>query len=195
MLIDLESVNISLMSKEFSELAPREDSWGTSYLFKDRSAFGHEKWVPTLSDVYSAKTIGQQKDTLGFAIANVAAYYTGLREISRNRLEYHSHPLKARFKFTPEQNPAPQLTYVTIGKVARIGYQTPDQATPNPAFAVIDIPGEDYRRIVRSHAEKLSDAERIVTTEVVQALAQDLDYIYPDLEIYQKLATELPNIS
>lgn len=180
------------MKRELAPLEAQETPFGTRYVFGDKKvAFPYERWVPTLADIDRAQTFGEQRERLAEAIIGVAGSYKGLVPASDARLDYWASGITARFKGMNEGDGNLRLTYLAIGSVGRIGYQTPDEDCPNPAFAVVDAQRDEYHRVARDPTEKLEAVEQNLGLRALSVLATELDNRFPGFDLQKKLTPEL----
>lgn len=174
------------------ELAPTTDGRGaTIYRFTSRSDFNYDEWVPTLVDISRAQTFVEQREALRVGIVKVAASSDGLRQIAGSRIRSTKGGTEARFKLDSDDQPI--LSFLSTGRTA-IGYQSPDEECPSPAFAVIDgVNGSEYdvHEVVRDPLQLLSDEADEIGLRTIYSLAGVLNSRYPGFEIMPKLEAGL----
>jgi len=173
------------MSQELLKLVLGEVYKRPRYVFEGENGLPYELWVPTLLDIRDAQTIGAQREALTNGIVRVVASHHGLKPASRSRAEV-GFGYKERARFSLDGG-VPALKHISIGRIA-MGFQSPDEQCPNPAFAVVDKPEEKYHRVVKDSEEELTPTEHELGLEVISSLATTMDNWYPGFELPQKLA-------
>lgn len=182
----LEIPRLTLVTDQDGEI------WHHSrYELADKNAFQYEHWVPTLLDVKATETYGQQKEVLTGTLVKVAASQRSLRESSVDRARF-SRNLWIDARFGLDETSLPRLRYLRIGRAA-IGYQTPDEDCPNPAFAVIDGREDTVltHEVIHHPDELLGDAATQVSDDVYRFLRDQLDSLYPGFNLIDKLNSAL----
>lgn len=171
------------MSTTIPPIERRLNHYGRErWLLSDQDSFTYDHWVPAIVDIKTARNYDEQKRTIARGIIGLVASHSGLLVRSQGRAEALHF---ARLRVTEG---TPQLSSLALRNI-RVGYQTPDEDTPNPAFAVIDS-GSSYHHVVRDPDEQLDEIGTSISNLTAEVLVEHMYYQYPGFGIYERLAKE-----
>ena len=156
------------------------------FVFEDKNVFTTNDWTPTLTAVHAAETFEEQRFALTAALINVGARYFGLSDANKGRFRPYIPHIGVEARFSIQDGEA-SMAYIRMADVA-IGYQTPNAAQPNIAYAVVDnIGGGTYHNVIHDPAEEIGTMEKDMGLATVRALSGFLSDRYPGFELERKL--------
>jgi hypothetical protein len=178
------------MSKEIPPIELRTEYNHKKFYFKSRDSFTYDNWVPTLLEVNQSRNYTEQRQSMSAAIIKVAARNNGLEPMPKPGMRCRVGDIyDARFN---GQSSSSLLSFLRI-QGYKVGYQSPSKDSPHPAFAVfdenqyLDERKPTYHKVVNDPYESLGEIEKNFSLNVIKALAEKLDDIYPGFTLFERL--------